>query len=754
MWTKSFTKNTSTISPKDQPLSEGKKRHVIANLCILNAESRRLFYFPRLAPPARPAEPKAARANGANVVQVGAEHKAWRQRLAIQRRAVDAPDWRGLGPIEILECRVGAFSLRHLSGASVSFLSGMTTNLPAQNLHASRRRTARLRGGDMVRKLNTFRSSAIRIWRVNLLMSNSACAAVAVVLLTGHPETAGGNAMAAPAPVDYQALTFPYLRAPDLDAPSAARRPVVVVGAGPVGLAAAIDLAQGGTEVLLLDDDDRLSNGSRAICFAKRTLEIFDRLGCGEPMVQKGVGWNKGRVFFREKELYSFNLLPEDGHHRPAFINLQQYYVEGYLVDRARELPNLEIRWKNRVAGVTQDADEVSLQVETPDGTYALYCEYLIAADGARSFIRRALGHESKGQTFKDRFLIADVRMEADFPAERWFWFDPPFHPNQSVLLHRQSDNVWRIDFQLGWDADPVAERQPERVLPRVQALLGKQAKFELVWASVYTFSCLRMASFRDGRVLFAGDSAHGVSPFGARGANSGVQDAENLSWKLRLVLEGKAPERLLDSYGHEREFAADENILNSTRSTDFITPKSEVSRTFRNATLELARDCEFARQLVNSGRLSKPSTLASSPLNTPDEDAFTGTMAPGAPCTDAPVHRDGREAWLINQIAETFTLLHFARDGVVGKAQRDAFRALAGRDLPVRTVVVAPRGVSLHGAAGLAAVEDGGLAFERFDAHVGATYLLRPDQHVCARWRKFDPAKVEAALDRATARA
>ena len=252
---------------------------------------------------------------------------------------------------------------------------------------------------------------------------------------------------------------------------------------------------------------------------------------------------------------------------------------------------------------------------------------------------------------------------------------------------------MWRIDFQLGWDADPVAEREPERVLPRVQALLGKDAQFELEWASVYTFSCLRMASFRDGRVFFAGDSAHGVSPFGARGANSGVQDAENLAWKLRLVLEGKAPDRLLDTYGSEREFAADENILNSTRSTDFITPKSEVSRTFRNATLELARDCPFARQLVNSGRLSRPATLSSSPLNTPDEDSFSGAMTPGAACTDAPVLRDGAQAWLIDQVGEDFTLLHFHPHSEIGPELADGFRSLAQGEIPVRTVVVAHRG-------------------------------------------------------------
>ena len=521
-----------------------------------------------------------------------------------------------------------------------------------------------------------------------------------------------------------------------------------------MGLATAIDLAQHGQPVVLLDDDDRLSSGSRAICFAKRTLEIFDRLGCGEPMTQKGVGWNTGRVFLRDEQLYSFDLLAEAGHHRPAFINLQQYYVEGYLLERAQALPNLDIRWKNKVAHVTQHVDGVDVTISTPDGEYRLRCDYLVAADGARSPIRKALGRESRGQTFRDRFLIADVRMEADFPSERWFWFDPPFHPNQSVLLHRQPDGVWRIDFQLGWDADPVAERQPERVIPRVQALLGKDTKFELEWVSVYTFACLRIQSFRDQRVLFAGDCAHGVSPFGARGANSGVQDADNLAWKLRLVLEGAAPDRLLDTYASEREFAADENILNSTRSTDFITPKSEVSRTFRDATLQLARDYPFARRLVNSGRLSTPTTLAASPLNTSDRDRFEGLMVPGASCTDAPVRTDGRDGWLLEQMRDGFTLLHFGNGTEISVERLHAFEVLGEGAVPVRTVIVEPRGVTPRNLNGVAVLEEDGLVSQRFDAQPGTTYLLRPDQHVCARWRTFDSAEIRTALARATCNA
>ncbi|AGU53234.1 putatiev FAD-dependent monooxygenase [Variovorax paradoxus B4] len=539
--------------------------------------------------------------------------------------------------------------------------------------------------------------------------------------------------------VDYQKLAFDYARHPDQDAATPVRRPVVVVGAGPVGLALAIDLAQREIPVILLDNDNTLSAGSRAICFAKRTLEIFDRLGCGDRMVDKGVSWNVGRVFFRNEEIYSFDLLPETGHARPAFINLQQYYVEGFLAERAAELPLIDLRWKNKVTGVAQHADHVTLTVETPDGPYQLDADYAAACDGSRSSMRGLLGLESKGRQFKDRFLIADVKMKLDRPAERWFWFDPEFHRNQSVLLHMQPDNVWRIDFQLGWDADPEEEKKPENIIPRVKALLGEDAQFDLEWASVYTFSCLRMDRFRQGRVFFAGDSAHGVSPFGARGANSGVQDAENLAWKLAAVLQHRAPDALLDSYGHEREYAADENILNSTRATDFITPKSEISRLFRDAVLELAKSHAFARTLVNSGRLSVPATLRTSALNTPDADAFEGGMVPGAVAADAPVIRaDGKAGWLLQEAGKgTFTALVFGDGETADRAARAAAEAGAAAGVPVATVRI-----PIDEAHALAA--------RRYGARPGTVYLLRPDQHVCGRWRQADTGLVRAALDRA----
>ncbi|MET3516411.1 3-(3-hydroxy-phenyl)propionate hydroxylase [Pseudacidovorax sp. 1753] len=523
-----------------------------------------------------------------------------------------------------------------------------------------------------------------------------------------------------------QAIQFAYRRSPDQEAPSPVRHPVVIVGAGPVGLTLAIDLAQRGQPVLVVDNDDRLSTGSRALCFAKRTLEIWDRLGVGDAMVAKGVSWNLGKVFLRDQQLYQFNLLPEDGHERPAFINLQQYYCEAYLVERALQLPGLQIRWKNTLAGIAPRPDGATLTLDTPDGPYRIEADWVVACDGSRSPTRQRMGLESQGRVFRDRFLIADVRMTADFPTERWFWFDPPFHPNQSVLLHREPDNVWRIDFQLGWDADPQAERQPEKVIARVRALLGPDAEFSLEWASVYTFACQRMERFVHGRVVFAGDSAHGVSPFGARGANSGVQDADNLGWKLDRVLRGQASAALIDTYGSEREAAADENILNSSRATDFITPKSEISRLFRDQVLALARSHEFARRLVNSGRLSVPCVLRASPLNTPDVATFDSAMVPGAPLCDAPLQTpQGDPAWLLRSLGPDFTLLVF------GEAPHWV------RELP--GVAVRCLGQDLIDAQGVLA--------RRLDAQPGTAYLVRPDQHVCARWRRPSLEAVRAAL-------
>ena len=524
---------------------------------------------------------------------------------------------------------------------------------------------------------------------------------------------------------------YPYERSPDQDKPEATRHPVVVMGGGPIGIGMALDLGLQGIPVVVLDDHEGVGMGSRAICFAKRCLEIADRYGCGEPMLAKGVVWNLGKVFHKDHKVFEFNLLPEEGHKFPAFINLQQPYYESFQIERLRELQAqgapIEIRGKNRVDGVTVHDDHVVLDVMTPDGPYRIEADWLIGADGASSPLRNMLDLEFSGKVFQDSFLIADIKITSDvqFPTERWFWFEPTHGSGASTLLHKQPDDVWRVDFQIGWDVDRKEELKEQNIRRRLDAFLG-DVQYDMVWSSIYTFQCKRMDSFRSGRVFFAGDSAHQVSPFGARGANSGMQDVDNLGWKLGLVINGLAGEALLESYDTERTHGADENILNSTRSTDFITPKSQQSRIFRDAVLGLSADYEFARPLVNSGRLSVPCTYDGSPLNSADALAGPERTRPGSACPDVKL----KDGYLLNQLGNDFVLLCINTDGP---------DELEESGIKLRTVKLTPSD------------DPEGHIAERYLGDVpSAVYLIRPDQHVAARRETYNEHLVRAEIRRA----
>jgi 3-(3-hydroxy-phenyl)propionate hydroxylase len=518
--------------------------------------------------------------------------------------------------------------------------------------------------------------------------------------------------------------------------------PVIVVGAGPVGLAVTIDLLlRGIPEVVLLDEGEGAATGSRAICWSRRTLEIMSRLGVGQTLIGRGVTWQIGRVYDGAEELFHFDLQPEAGYGRPAFINLSQHALEAVLIERLAALGHRGVDWRHRVTGLTQLPDRVQLMVETPSGTKAFEAGWVIAADGARSTLRRCLGLHCAGRAFEERFLIADVRANAGSASDRRFWFHPPFHPGHSALMHRQPDDVLRIDLQLGADADPLEERKPERMMPRLERVLG-HSRFELIWASIYVFRCARLDRFVHGRVLFAGDSAHQVSPFGARGGNSGIQDADNLAWKLALVIQGKAAPQLLESYDAERVVAADENILHSTRATDFMSPKPGMATVLRDAVLDLARTEPFARSLINSGRLSQPAVLEGSPLNGPDVSDFPRLSRPGAACPDAPVMRAGRSGWLLDELGQGFVGLYRPPRGRLPDPVATAAERWRRRAVPLSLLAV--------GEAPAAVVETEGFIASRYGGEPGSFILIRPDQHVAARFRAFDPEAVEAALARA----
>ena len=357
--------------------------------------------------------------------------------------------------------------------------------------------------------------------------------------------------------------------------------------------------------------------------------------------------------------------------------------------------------------------------------------------------MRQSLDLPFVGRVFHDRFLIADVVMQADYPAERRFWFDPPFHRHQSALLHKQPDRVWRIDLQLGAEADPELEARPERVIPRVKAMLGQDVQFELEWVSVYSFRCRRLERFVHDRVVFVGDSAHQVSPFGARGGNGGVQDADNLAWKLAAVLQGRASAALIASYDEERIPAADENILHSTRATDFISPKTAAAHAYRDAVLTLAEHHEFARRMVNSGRLSRPHAVLDSPLNAPDSETWPGCLPPGSPAQDAPING----GWLIDQL-RGWTVLLFEPSPAGGRGLGEG--GAGGKSHPhPGPLPPAEEGEAYR----VITVASDSPAAIRYAAPPGACILFRPDQHVAALFHHYDPARIQSAIDHAEMR-
>jgi 3-(3-hydroxy-phenyl)propionate hydroxylase len=482
--------------------------------------------------------------------------------------------------------------------------------------------------------------------------------------------------------------------------PAEQEAPIVIVGAGPVGLTAALDLGRRGHRVVVLNQLDFIAGGSKAICFSKRTLDIWNRLGVARRMVDKGVVWNRGKVFRgdRPEPIYEFDMLAVKDQEMPGFINLQQYHAEDFLVDALADLDTVEIRWGHRVTAF--DAAATTLHVQAGEGDYQLKADWVLACDGSRSPLRTMMGLDFDGRVFEDNFLIADVRFAEDRPAERWFWFDPLWG-GASALLHKQPDGIWRLDFQLGADIDREAAASPEAVTRLVRGMIGPDIAFELVWVSVYTFQCRRMAKFVHDHVIFLGDSAHLVSPFGARGCNGGIADVDNLCWKLDAVLKGEAPHSLIDSYEIEAGIAADENILNSTRATDFMVPRSAAARALRDAVLDLAPACAFARPFVNSGRLSTPVSYPSGPLTTPDRDRWTVGVPPGSPAIDAPL----ADGWLLPRLAGQWSLL--------------ALAPIPGAPLPV-------------------VVADSEAARALYGLKPGSAYLLRPDQYVAARWKSF----------------
>ena len=383
---------------------------------------------------------------------------------------------------------------------------------------------------------------------------------------------------------------------------------IAVVGAGPVGMTMALLLARYGIECVLLDEDERTTcEGSRSICVQRASLEVFDRIGCGEQIAEEGVTWTCGRTYYRDVELFQVRFPARGAERFPPFVNLGQERVEQILLERVEADPLVDLRWRHRVVGYREGVLEI-------EGGGEVRADYVVACDGPHSTLRKQLGLDFPGHSHRDRFLIADIRAKLPFPNERRFFFDPPSNPGRQVLVHPQPDDVWRIDWQVPPEIDPEEERRGGHLDERIRAIVG-DTPYQILWVTSYTFHQRMLPRFRSGRVFFAGDAAHVMSVFGARGMNSGVQDAENLAWKLWGVLDGWAPEALLDTYDTERRAAAAHNLAVTDATMRFMIPRTRAHLLARHVLLRLSPYVRPLRRFVNSGKLSEPFVYRDSPI-------------------------------------------------------------------------------------------------------------------------------------------
>jgi 3-(3-hydroxy-phenyl)propionate hydroxylase len=521
----------------------------------------------------------------------------------------------------------------------------------------------------------------------------------------------------------------------------ARRHAVLIVGGGPVGLATALGLGRWGIPSVVIEADDSVCEGSRAACISRRSLEILDRLGVAPRFLDKGLAWSRGRSYYGTEEVFVLEMPSAPGDKFPPMINLEQYYIEQYLLEAIDALnasrPGLvEVRWCSKVTALESGAQGVSVQVENPLGHYAARADWLVACDGGQSFVRHALGLELEGVAYQGRYAIVDIELASDHPTERRAWFDPPWARGTTILMHRQPDNIWRIDYQLAAGQDAAQVLQPQEVRQFVQRHLDAIGEghlpWEPVWTSVYRAGAMTLDAYRHGRILFAGNAAHAMPIFGVRGLNSGFDDADNLAWKLAAVVRGRGAEALLDSYSAERIDAFQVNAASAMRSTEFMSPPHRGFELMREAALSLAGRHKGIARLVNP-RQTQAITYRPSPLSTAEEADFNAGPPPGAPLPDMAVGPSGHLTDLL--VPHAFTVLLFGASALAGELEA------ATRD---------PAWPAL--AAACVRLDAQGPVAQAFGAAAGSAYLVRPDGHVCGRWLATSAGPVLDAIRRACA--
>ncbi|MGE8441684.1 MAG: FAD-dependent monooxygenase [Comamonas testosteroni] len=532
--------------------------------------------------------------------------------------------------------------------------------------------------------------------------------------------------------------------------PGEQNHPIVIVGTGPVGLTTALEIARHGQRCVVLESELQVSEGSRAIVFTRRSMEILQQVGVAQRVTETGLPWCYGNSIYRGQRVFRMeNARAEDDRFFPM-INLQQQYLEEYLVDAVQANPLIELRWGNRVNKVEQKGEQAWVEVDTPEGSYELRADWLVACDGARSGIRTAMNLLMEGASYEGRFVIADIRIDLPLPTERLAFFDPTWNPGNTILMHREPHGIWRVDYQLPAGEDPEDALRPESLKARIDAQLEMigfgGTPWEMDWSSVYSARALTLPEYVHGRVIFAGDAAHMLPIFGVRGANTGFQDAQGLGWRLALVAKGVASAALLQSYSSERVGAAREIVEEAGKSTRFMAPPSRGFRLLRDAVLSLSLSQPFVGPLYH-WRTSRPHEYGSSPLNSMGDDnlLFKAGPAHGAPPLNV---RFAPDSYLLDHLGGGFDLLYFTSGKAINAELQAVVAGVRARGVAVRLIAVSSHVAGAIEGADLVLDDSEGRCRARYGVMAdGAAYLLRPDQHVCARWMALDANRLQAAF-------
>ena len=532
--------------------------------------------------------------------------------------------------------------------------------------------------------------------------------------------------------------------------PGEQNHPIVIVGTGPVGLTTALEIARHGQRCVVLESELQVSEGSRAIVFTRRSMEILQQVGVAQRVTETGLPWCYGNSIYRGQRVFRMENARADDDRFFPMINLQQQYLEEYLVDAVQANPLIELRWGNRVSKVEQKGEQAWVEVDTPEGSYELRADWLVACDGARSGIRTAMNLLMEGASYEGRFVIADIRIDLPLPTERLAFFDPTWNPGNTILMHREPHGIWRVDYQLPAGEDPEDALRPESLKARIDAQLEMigfgGTPWEMDWSSVYSARALTLPEYVHGRVIFAGDAAHMLPIFGVRGANTGFQDAQGLGWRLALVAKGVASAALLQSYSSERVGAAREIVEEAGKSTRFMAPPSRGFRLLRDAVLSLSLSQPFVGPLYH-WRTSRPHEYGSSPLNSMGDDnlLFKAGPAHGAPPLNV---RFAPDSYLLDHLGGGFDLLYFTSGKAIAAELQAVVAGVRARGVAVRLIAVSSHVAGAIEGADLVLDDSEGRCRARYGVMAdGAAYLLRPDQHVCARWMALDANRLQAAF-------